>query len=91
MTRQEILNSPRYWHSRIQMDIYIAMCDCMVANKLSIEDMARRAEVSKKVIKQTLNADFNQPLDVMMKIALACGVVPIVEFKPIGEVTKEQG
>ena len=87
--REELLRSPEYWHASAQIYLYEALSDFMTKNRLSVDDIARRAEVTKRQIKQTLNGDFNQSLYNLAKIALACGVAPIVEFKPIEDVIEE--
>lgn len=89
MKREAILNSPEYWLCRVQIDIYVVLSDYMRINKLSVADMAKRANVKKKHIKQTLDADFNLSFEALVKIALACHFAPVVQFKPIDEIIKD--
>ena len=87
--REELLRSPEFWFTSAQIYLYGALSVFMTKNRLSVDEMAKRAEVTKRQIKQTLNGDFNQSLYTLAKIALACGVAPVIEFKPIEDVIEE--
>ena len=90
MTREEIIKSPDYWLAKVQIDLCGIVNDYMSKNKLSVKEMAGKASVKKKHIRKVLSADFNQPLEVLAKIALACGFAPIASFKPIKEVMENE-
>lgn len=90
--REELLHSPEYWATRTRIDLVKILGDYMAITKLSVVQMAKFADVKKSHIRHILGCDFDRPipLDSLVKIALACGYAPIVNFKPIKEVIENE-
>lgn len=88
-TRNDLLRSLEYWIATTQIHLYNVVDSYVSAHKLSARGLAQHAEVKKRHVKQALRADFNQSLETLVKLSMACGMVPIVEFKSIDKVIEE--
>lgn len=86
ITYNELLSTPEYWITRIQLDLYAVMERYMQNNHLSRSDLARELGVTKGYISQVLNGDFDHRLSKLVKLSLAVGMVPQISYIPLDKV-----
>lgn len=89
MTREEVLKSPDYWTTGIQIALYNCAMQFMEEHGMNRTQLAEHLGVSKGYVTQLLSGDYNYSLNKMVETALKMGFVPQIEFKPIEEVVKE--
>ena len=87
--REEVLSSAGYWLYKIQEDLYVQLDDFMEENGLNQSQLAEKLGVSKGYVSQILNADFDHKLSKLVSLSLAIGKVPIVEYKDLKQVFKD--
>lgn len=80
MTREELLNSPEYWMTNIQQDLYGIIYEYMQKNDKKKKDVAELLGVSKGYVTQILSGDFDHKLSKMIELSLAFGKVPKISF-----------
>lgn len=86
MERKELLQQESYWITKIQLDLYGQIDQYMKDNKLNKTQFAEKLGVTKGYLSQVLNGDFDHKLSRLVKLAMAIGKVPVVEFKNLNEV-----
>ena len=89
MTRQEIITTPEYWIAKAQMDLYNCAEDFMQTHGFNRALLAKHLGVSKGYVSQLLNGDFDHKLSKFVELAIAFGVIPQIEFRPIEDVLNE--
>ncbi len=89
MTREDILRNPSYWISHIQTSLYNCAEEYMRRNNLNRTQLAEKLGVSKGYVSQLLNGDYDHKLSKLVELALAFGMIPEVEFKPIDDRLRE--
>lgn len=92
MTREELLKSPEYWVTGIQLDLYNCAERFMEQHKLNRTQLASHLGVSKGYVSQLLNGDYDHKLSKLVELSLAFGYVPDMTFIPVDQyVAMEQG
>lgn len=86
ITREELLKSPEYWITEVQMELYRNVLAYMEKEGLNQTQLAQQLEVSKGYVSQVLNGNFNYTLRKLIELSLAVGKVPVIEFKNIDAV-----
>ncbi len=86
MERKELLQHESYWITKIQLDLYNHINQYMTDNKLDKTRFAAKLGVTGASLSQVLNGDFDHKLSRLVKLAMAVGKVPVVEFKDPNEV-----
>lgn len=76
MTREELIVSPEYWIVNFQNELFCIVSEYMKDKKLSIEETAKRFEISKSSLRRILNGDGNESLTKVCQIFLKCGYIP---------------
>lgn len=89
MTRNELLQSPSYWIAKIQIALFACAKKFMNETHRNRTQLAEYLGVSKGYASQVLNGEYDHRLSKLVKLALAFGYVPKVEFVPIDEVISE--
>ncbi len=82
ITNDELLETPEYWTSRIQLDLYSHLQEYMKANGLNRTQLAQKLGVTKGYITQMLNGNFDHRLSKLVELSLAVGLIPKMEFVP---------
>ena len=82
---EEITRSPDYWISRIQLDLYHEVRSYLNKNGMRQSDFAAQLGVSKGYISQLMNGNFDHKLSKLIKLSLAIGKVPELEFTAVDE------
>ena len=85
ITRNDILKSPEYWTTQLQLDLYNCALKFMEENNLNRTQLAKHLGVSKGYVSQLLNGDYDHKLSKLVELSLAFGYVPTLEFQPIEE------
>lgn len=83
MKREELLQSPEYWTTKAQLDLYFKVEEYLKDKKINRTDLARELGVSKSYISQVLNGDFDHRLSKLVELALHCGYKPIINYEPV--------
>lgn len=73
MKRQELLLSPEYQLTNIQLELLFKLVNYMETNNLTVKEAAKQLDTNKRVIKKTLNADFNYSLKTLITLANTIG------------------
>lgn len=75
--------SPEYWTQLIQIMLYNKIQEYLDANGMTKKEFAEKLGVSKGYVSQILNGDFDHKLSKISELAIACELIPKVEFIPI--------
>ena len=85
MDRNEILNTPEYWTTKAQIELYNQAQIFMKETGKNKTQLAEYLGVSKGYVSQLLNGDYDHRLSKFFELALAFGVIPQIEFTSIQE------
>ncbi len=91
MTREELLRSPEYWTTKLQLELYARIEEYMVENKINRTELAKRLGVSKGYVTQILNGDYDHRLSKLVEIALKIDYVPRIIYEPFDTVIANNG
>lgn len=91
MTREELLRSPEYWTTKLQLELYARIEEYMVENKINRTELAKRLGVSKGYVTQILNGDYDHRLSKLVEISLKINCIPIIVYEPIESVIDNNG
>lgn len=83
MTREELLKSPDYWTTHLQMELYDKAVQFMEETGKNRKQLAEYLGVSASYITQLLNGDFNHRLSKFVELSVAFGYIPKVNFVPV--------
>lgn len=73
MKRQELLSSIEYQLTKIQLELYFKLVHYMETNNLTVKEAAKQLNTKRRVIKKTLNGDFNYSLKTLITLANTIG------------------
>ena len=82
ITNKELIETPEYWITRIQLDLYTQLQNYMKENGLNRTQLAEKLGVTKSYVTQILNGDFDHRLSKLVELSLAVGLIPKMEFIP---------
>jgi transcriptional regulator with XRE-family HTH domain len=82
-TDDQVFNTSEYWMEIIQKDLSLQVKKYMAVKELDQSQLAKELGVSKSLIAQVLKGKFNYSLSKLIDFALAIGVVPHLQFKPL--------
>lgn len=88
MTYDELLQTPEYWTTKIQLELFDKVEKYLEDNKLSRADFAKQIGVSKGYVTQILNGDFDHRISKLVELSLAIGYFPNIKFEE--QQTKEE-
>ncbi len=89
--RIDIIKSPSYWITRIQLALYNCAEIFMKETKKNRTQLAEHLGVTKGYVTQLLNGDYDHKLSKLVELSLAFGYVPKIDFVPVEEYyTQEQ-
>lgn len=86
ITREELLKQPEYWTAQTQIMLYDQAAKFMERNNMNRSQLAEYLGVSKGYVTQLLSGDYNHRMSKFFELALAIGLVPIVDFVPVENV-----
>jgi plasmid maintenance system antidote protein VapI len=73
MNRQDLLETSEYQLTKIQLDLCFKLVHYMETNNLTVKEAAKQLNTKRRVIKKTLNGDFNYSLETFITLANAIG------------------
>ena len=73
MKRQDLLETVEYQLAIIQLELYCKLNNYMETNNLTVKEAAKQLNTKRRVIKKTLNGDFNYSLETFITLANAIG------------------
>ena len=85
MRRAELLNSEGYWIAKLQTDLYRELVAFMENTHKNSSQLADYLGCSKGYVSQLLNGNFDHKMSKLVKLSLAMGKAPILEYKDISE------
>jgi transcriptional regulator with XRE-family HTH domain len=88
--REELLRSPAYWLTHLQIEIFNLLNTYMEENNLTREQVAEKLKVSPSYVAQILNGNFNFKISKLIELALLVGRTPIIQFETIGQILKAE-
>ena len=88
-TRKDILKSPEYWITKIQIALYDCAEKFMKKTNRNRTELASYLGVSKGYVSQVLNGDYDHRISKLVEMSLQFGYVPRISFTPVEEVMIE--
>jgi transcriptional regulator with XRE-family HTH domain len=85
MEFDELYHNEGYWTSKLQVELYQELEQYMKRNRLTRTQLAKHLGVSKGYVSQILNGDFDHRISKLVKIALAIGLIPDLQYKDLAE------
>ena len=85
MDRKEVLKSPEYWTAKTQIDLDNQAESFMKETGRNKTQLAEYLGVSKGYVSQLLNGDYDHRLSKFFELSLAFGVIPQIDFIPVGK------
>lgn len=85
MKRAELLKSEGYWIAKLQTDLYRELISFMERTHKNSSQLASYLGCSKSYISQLLNGNFDHKMSKLVKLSLAIGKAPILEYKDISD------
>jgi plasmid maintenance system antidote protein VapI len=73
MNRQDLLETVEYQLTNIQLGLFFKLTNYMETNNLTVKEAAKQLNTKRRVIKKTLNGDFNYSLETFITLANAIG------------------
>jgi transcriptional regulator with XRE-family HTH domain len=89
VTREQLLQSVEYWLVHAQGEIYRQVIEYIETEKITQTELANRLGVSKGYVSQILKGEFNYTLKKLIELSLAVGKVPVIKYKAIRDVIRE--
>ena len=89
ITNDELLETPEYWTTRIQLDLYSHLQEYMKVNGLNRTQLAQKLGVTKGYVTQVLSGDFDHRLSKFVELSLAVGLIPQLKFVPKKDLFQE--
>lgn len=85
MTREELLKSPAFWTTELQMELYRQIVTFMKNHNMNKTQLAEYLGCSKGYVTQLLNGDFNHKLSKFVELSLAVGKIPEIIFNDVDD------
>ena len=85
MERNELLKSPEYWTTNLQMELYRQITEFMEKKGMNKTQLAEYLGCSKGYITQLLSGDYDHKISKFMELSLAIGKIPEVSFVDIDQ------
>ena len=73
MKRKDLLETVEYQLAIIQLELYCKLTNYMETNNLTVKEAAKQLNTKRRVIKKTLNGDFNYSLETFITLANTMG------------------
>lgn len=89
MKRNDLLNSPEYWTSILQMELYRQIEDFMKEHDMNKTKLAEYLGCSKGYVTQLLSGDYDHKMSKFMALCLAIGKIPEFQFVSIDKYIEE--
>ena len=83
MKMEEIIKSPEYWTTKLQMELFREIESFMKKNNMNRAQLAEYLGCTRGYVTQLLNGEFDDNLSKFVSLSLAIGKVPSLEFVDI--------
>lgn len=90
MKREELMQSPEYWTSEIQMELFREIEKYMQTKGINRAQFAEYLGCTRGYVTQLLNGDFDNKLSKLVSLSLKIGKIPVIKFEDVDEVIKPQ-
>ncbi len=87
MTYEELILTPEYWTTMIQLKLYDKVEKYLKENNMNRTQLAEKLGVSKGYITQVLNGDYDHKISKLVELSLAIGCFPEFSFNKIEKKT----
>lgn len=87
MERNDLLTSAEYWITKVQTDL------CGITRKYERKHRigtAKQLGISEQTLCRLLNCAYDQRLSRMVELSIAMGYAPVIEFKRLPDIMKEE-
>lgn len=81
MKREDLLKSPEYWLTKWQCELFRHIKEYQTNNSLTEDELAEKCGVTRSCICDVLKGEFNSNLGKLIRISLAIGKIPVIQFK----------
>ena len=88
--REELLRSPIYWLTHLQIEIFNLLNTYMEENNLTREQVSEKLDVPPFYVSQILNGNFNFKLSKLVELSLLVGKAPMIQFEKIEQILKAE-
>lgn len=85
MKRDELLKSEGYWIAKLQTELYRELVSFMEKTHKNGTQLANYLGCSKGYISQLLNGNFDHKLSKLVRLSLALGKAPILEYRDLSD------
>lgn len=85
MERKDLLQSPEYWITKIQHELYACAQKFMDERGFNRTQLAEYLGVSKGYVSQLMSMEYDHRLSKLVELSLAFGYVPDINFEPIAD------
>lgn len=85
MTREELIKSPSYWTTGMQMELYRQIASFMENHHMNKTQLAEYLGCTKGYVTQLLNGDFDHKLSKFVELSLAVGKIPEIIFTDVDD------
>ncbi|WP_353722341.1 helix-turn-helix transcriptional regulator [Dyadobacter sp. 676] len=89
-TREDLLRSPTYWLTDMQIEVFNLLNTYMEENNLTQKQVAEKLNVSPSYVSQVLNGNFNFTISKLVELALLVGKAPIIQFETIEDILRAE-
>lgn len=83
MTYEELIRTPEYCTTRIQIELFNKVEQFIKDEKINRAEFAKKLGVSKGYISQILNGDYDHRLSKFVELAFSIGYKPKIIFEPL--------
>lgn len=90
MTHEELLKTPEFWTSKIQIELYQKVEQYIEENNITRTELAKRLGVSKGYISQILNGDYDHRISKFVELSLFVGYKPQIYWESIEQSKQEE-
>ena len=88
--REQLLRSPIYWLTHLQIEIFNLLNTYMEENNLSQEQVSEKLNVPPFYVSQILNGNFNFKLSKLVELSLLVGKAPMIHFETIEQILENE-
>ena len=86
---KELLREESYWITEIQLELFRQIADYLEKNQLSRKQFAEQLGVSKGYVSQIMNGQFDHKLSKLVRLSLAIGKVPKLQFRELSSIIQQ--
>jgi transcriptional regulator with XRE-family HTH domain len=89
MNREELLKSPVFWTTELQMELYRQIDSYMQTHSMNKAQLAAQLGCTKSYVSQLLAGNFDHKMSKFFELTLAIGKIPEFTFHDVDEYIEE--